>query len=80
MSEKAFPKETIAQLVPMKRAGTPEEVADLVGFLVSDPCGLHHWSDRIDQWRDDLISSGSLTIKPQKRRQCIQHNRMLSRM
>ncbi len=36
MSEGAFPKETIAQLVPMKRAGTPEEVADLVAFLASD--------------------------------------------
>jgi 3-oxoacyl-[acyl-carrier protein] reductase len=36
MSESAFPKETIAQLVPMKRAGTPQEVADLVTFLASD--------------------------------------------
>ncbi len=36
MSEGAFPKETIAQLVPMKRAGTPQEVADLVAFLASD--------------------------------------------
>lgn len=31
-----FDKETIDRLVPMKRAGTPEEVADLVGFLASD--------------------------------------------
>ena len=36
MSKDAFPKETIAQLVPMKRAGSPEEVADLVAFLASD--------------------------------------------
>lgn len=36
MSDGAFSKETIAGLVPMKRAGTPEEVADLVGFLASD--------------------------------------------
>jgi 3-oxoacyl-[acyl-carrier protein] reductase len=36
MSEDAFPKEAIERLVPMKRAGTPEEVAALVGFLASD--------------------------------------------
>ena len=32
----AFPKERLAALVPMKRAGRPEEVADLVAFLASD--------------------------------------------
>jgi 3-oxoacyl-[acyl-carrier protein] reductase len=31
-----FTPEKIAALVPMKRAGRPEEVADLVGFLTSD--------------------------------------------
>ena len=36
MSEKAFDRQAIARLVPMKRAGTPEEVADLASFLTSD--------------------------------------------
>jgi 3-oxoacyl-[acyl-carrier protein] reductase len=36
MSAEAFDAETIARLVPMKRAGRPEEVASLVGFLASD--------------------------------------------
>ena len=36
MSEGVFDAETIAQLVPMKRAGLPEEVASLVAYLVSD--------------------------------------------
>lgn len=31
-----FPPEVIERLVPMKRAGRPEEVADLVAFLASD--------------------------------------------
>ena len=35
MSESAFDAETIARLVPMQRAGTPDEVADLIGFLAS---------------------------------------------
>ena len=36
MIEGAFDADTIKQLVPMKRAGQPEEVADLVAFLASD--------------------------------------------
>ena len=36
MTEGVFDAETIAQMVPMKRAGLPEEVASLVAFLVSD--------------------------------------------
>ncbi|MDB5809417.1 MAG: 3-oxoacyl-ACP reductase FabG [Betaproteobacteria bacterium] len=39
MSNAAFTKETINQLVPMKRAGTPEEVAGLAAYLVSDAAG-----------------------------------------
>ena len=36
MSQDSFNAPTIAQLVPMKRAGRPEEVADLVSFLASE--------------------------------------------
>lgn len=36
MSEGHFDADLIERLVPMKRAGRPEEVADLVGFLYSD--------------------------------------------
>ena len=36
MSEGSFDASAIAQMVPMKRAGRPEEVADLVSFLASD--------------------------------------------
>lgn len=36
MSEHAFSDEAIERLVPMKRAGRPEEVAELVEFLASE--------------------------------------------
>lgn len=36
MSQEAFSADDIARLVPMKRAGRPEEVAALVRFLASD--------------------------------------------
>ena len=36
MADAAFDAQTIARLVPLKRAGTPDEVAALAGFL----CGL----------------------------------------
>jgi 3-oxoacyl-[acyl-carrier protein] reductase len=35
MSQNAFDAKAIDRLVPMKRAGSPEEVADLVSFLAS---------------------------------------------
>ena len=35
-SKEAFPRERIEALVPMKRAGRPDEVADLIAFLASD--------------------------------------------
>ncbi len=36
MAEQAFDADRISQMVPMKRAGKPEEVAALVGFLASE--------------------------------------------
>ncbi len=39
MSEQSFPPERIKQLVPMQRAGHPDEVAELIGFLSSDAAG-----------------------------------------
>ena len=39
MTAESFPPERIKALVPMQRAGTPQEVADLVAFLASDRAG-----------------------------------------
>lgn len=39
MTEEVFDKEKIKHLVPMNRAGKPEEVASLIGFLASDAAG-----------------------------------------
>lgn len=39
MAGSAFSAEDIARMVPMKRAGKAEEVADLVAFLASDNAG-----------------------------------------
>lgn len=39
MTRNVFDDNAIASLVPMRRAGTPEEVAALVGFLASESAG-----------------------------------------
>jgi 3-oxoacyl-[acyl-carrier protein] reductase len=39
MSDAAFPPDKVKAMVPMGRAGTPEEVAALVAFLASDAAG-----------------------------------------
>ncbi len=39
MAADAFAADDIARMVPAKRAGTPEEVAALAGFLASDAAG-----------------------------------------
>ncbi len=39
MADAAFDPALVKQLVPMKRAGTPQEVAALVGFLASEDAG-----------------------------------------
>jgi 3-oxoacyl-[acyl-carrier protein] reductase len=39
IAAKAFPRELIEALVPMKRAGTAAEVADLVAFITSERAG-----------------------------------------
>jgi 3-oxoacyl-[acyl-carrier protein] reductase len=39
MADEVFSKQMIEQMVPMKRAGTAEEVAALVNFLASDQAG-----------------------------------------
>ena len=39
MTEQAFKPDIIKQMVPMQRAGTPDEVAALVNFLCSDLAG-----------------------------------------
>lgn len=39
MTEGVFDKETVARLVPMKRTGTPQEVAALVKFLAGKDAG-----------------------------------------
>jgi len=39
MTEDVFSQDAIKQLVPMKRSGTPDEVAALVNFLVSEEAG-----------------------------------------
>ena len=39
IGKRAFDEEAINRIVPMKRAGTPDEVANLVAFLASPEAG-----------------------------------------
>ena len=39
MTERVFSQEKLEEMVPMKRAGTPEEVAELAAFIASDKAG-----------------------------------------
>ena len=39
MADATFDKALIERMVPAKRAGTPDEVAALAGFLASDGAG-----------------------------------------
>jgi 3-oxoacyl-[acyl-carrier protein] reductase len=39
MAQDAFPAEVVKQVVPAGRAGTPDDVAALIGFLCSDGAG-----------------------------------------
>jgi 3-oxoacyl-[acyl-carrier protein] reductase len=39
MTDAVFTRDMIEKMVPMRRAGTPEDVADLVGFIASERAG-----------------------------------------
>lgn len=39
MTEQVFSEQDISQLIPMKRAGEPQDIADLVSFLASERAG-----------------------------------------
>ena len=55
MADAAFDAKQIAELVPAKRAGTPDEVAALVGVSLRRRRRLHHRPGDLDQRRDDVV-------------------------
>ena len=64
MGGSAFGEAAIANLVPMKRAGTAEEVGGLVAYLASARSRLHHRPDDFDQRRNDLKRAGRTRNSP----------------